>query len=530
MLSPCGGDSDARRYGMQASTLSPDSRGNITISRYVDTVVKRWQRYAGDQALGTSTFLLPGIRVRSSFVQVSVPPHGKEAKPMHGKKQFRNSLFQVISRAAAAVLAIVVLFSLMLILTQSAPAQTFTVLHNFTGGLDGRNPYAGLTMDAAGNLYGTTCGAVCATGESNAGTVFRLSKRGPSWLFIPLYTFRGGNDGAGPAARVIVEPNGSLSGTTMYGGGSGCGGSGCGTVFNLKPPPSVPPNVFGAWTETVLYSFQGGSDGAYPGFGDLVFDPSGNIYGTTGNGGNANAGMVFQLTPSGGGWRENVLYTFTGGYDGNGPLGGVILGSAGNLYGTTFQGGDGSCLYGPCGTVFELTPSGSGYIETVLHNFQGGSDGSNPIGGVAQGNYGTIGTTSIGGTNGGGTAFILNSQMFLYSFPGNNYTLPWPGPWSNLVYGAIGPSGTTYADGAHQYGSVFYMYGCAGWDAVTLHDFTGGLDGAYPVSSLLFDANGNIFGTTSEGGAYGFGVVLEITGAQDSQIGSAESSTCAKDH
>ena len=111
MLSPCGGDSDARRYGMQASTLSPDSRGNITISRYVDTVVKRWQRYAGDQALGTSTFLLPGIRVRSSFVQVSVPPHGKEAKPMHGKKQFRNSLFQVISRAAAAVLAIVVLFS-----------------------------------------------------------------------------------------------------------------------------------------------------------------------------------------------------------------------------------------------------------------------------------------------------------------------------------------------------------------------------------------------------------------------------------
>jgi uncharacterized repeat protein (TIGR03803 family) len=451
---------------------------------------------------------------------------------MRGKVRSPNMFFGATLRPESAGLAILLmllllifLFLFMTLMAQPAQAQTFTVIHNFTAGLDGRNPYAGLTMDAAGNLYGTTCGGVCLAGSSNGGTVFRLSKKGSNWLFTPLYTFRGGNDGASPAARVIIGPNGSLYGTTLYGGGSGCGGTGCGTVFNLRPPTTVSPNISGGWTETMLYSFQGGSDGAYPAFGDLVFNQSGNIYGTTENGGNANAGVVFQLMPSGGSWRENVLYSFTGGNDGGGPLGGVVFDSVDNLYGTTFLGGEADY-----GTVFQLTPSGSGYIETVLHNFQGGSDGSNPIGGVVQDStYGTIGTTSIGGTNGGGTAFILNNQMFLYSFPGNNDNWPWPGPWSNFAHGAIGPTGTTFADGAHGYGSVFYMYGCAGWDAVTLHDFTGGMDGAYPVSSVLFDANGNIFGTTSEGGEYGFGVVFEISGAQDSQASLAGSSMCAKD-
>lgn len=448
---------------------------------------------------------------------------------MRGKVRSPNMLFGATLRPESAGLAILLLLLLLIFLflfmtltVQPAQAQTFSVIHNFTGGLDGRNPYAGLTMDAAGNLYGTTCGAACAFGASNGGTVFRLSKKGPGWLVTVLYTFRGGNDGAGPAARVIIGPNGSLYGTTMYGGGSGCGGSGCGTVFNLRPPPSVSPTVFGGWTETTLYSFQGGSDGAAPAFGDLVFDQSGNIYGTTSYGGTANQGLVFELTPSGSGWKENVLYSFAGLYDGNGPLGGVVFDQSGNLYGTTMLGGDGDY-----GMVFELTPSESGWAEMILHSFQGGNDGSYPIAGMAPGSYGNVGTTSVGGANGGGTVFILNNPMFLYSFPGNNYNYQWPGPWSNLTYGSIGPTSTTFADGAHQYGSVFYMYGCAGWDAVTLHDFTGGLDGAYPISSVVFDANGNIFGTTSAGGADGSGVVFEITGAQDSQAGLAGS--CAKD-
>ena len=454
---------------------------------------------------------------------------------MRGKVRYPHVILGASLRPESAGLAILLMLLLLLFLlfflslmAPSAQAQTYTVIHNFTGGADGQNPWAGLTMDAAGNLYGTTCGALCAYQASNTGTVFRLSKKGSGWLFTTLYIFRGGNDGAGPDARVVLGPNGSLYGTTMYGGGSGCSGSGCGTVFNLQPPASTQPSTFGGWRKTVLYAFQGGSDGANPGFGDLVFDPSGNIYGTTPLGGNANAGTVFQLTPTGGGWMENVLYSFTGGSDGGAPYGGVVLDRAGNLYGTTFQGGNGYCVYGPCGTAFELTSSASGWTETILHSFQGGSDGNNPVAGLNWSSYGMAGTTSIAGVNGGGTVFLLNNPMFLYSFPGGFNNSPWPGPWSNLVDGpmGMGNSGTTYADGHYQVGSVFYMYGCAGWEAVTLHDFTGGSDGAYPVSSLVFDANGNIFGTTSQGGAYGFGVVFEITGAQNSQIRS-NASGCA---
>ncbi len=442
---------------------------------------------------------------------------------MRGKVRYPNVIFGANLRPESAGLAILLMLLLLLffllfltLLAPSAQAQTYTVIHNFTGGADGKNPWSGLTMDAAGNLYGTTCGALCAYYVSNTGTVFRLSKKGSGWLFTTLYVFRGGNDGAGPDARLIIGPNGSLYGTTMYGGGSGCGGSGCGTVFNLQPPPSTQPSTFGGWLETVLYAFQGGSDGANPGFGDLVFDESGNLYGTTSYGGNSNEGAVFQLTPTGGGWMENTLYSFTGLNDGGGPFGGVVLDQAGKLYGTTITGGGGY------GTVFELTPSGSGWTETVLHSFQGGSDGGLPIGGLNQDNYGVTGTTSAAGTHGGGTAYILNNPMFLDSFSGNGDF--YSGPWSNLVEGPIGVSGTTYADGAHYYGSVFYMYGCAGWVDVTLHDFTGGSDGAYPVSNLLFDANGNIFGTTSQGGAYGFGVVFEITDTENS----ANASGCAR--
>jgi uncharacterized repeat protein (TIGR03803 family) len=438
---------------------------------------------------------------------------------MHSKQQSQSFILHIILRSARVTLATAIMLAVTVSLSQAALAQTYTVIHNFTGGLDGGNPYAGLTMDAAGNLYGTTCGAECVAGT---GTVFRLSKKSSGWFFTPLYTFQGGNDGAGPAARVIIGLDGSLYGTTYEGGGSGCGGSGCGTVFNLRPPANVSPNMMGGWTETVLYRFQGGSDGAYPALGDLIFDQSGKIYGTTQNGGASNEGTVFQLTPSPGGWVENVLHAFAlGGGDGAYPEAGVQIDSAGNLYGTT--------LWGGYGTVFELTPSASGWTETILHYFQGQSDGANPMGGVTLGGYGGIEvTTSVGGTSGGGTALVINNQRLLYSFPGNTYTFPMPGPWSTLVNGPIGASGTTYVDGAHQSGSVFYMSGCDGWSAATLHDFTGGLDGAYPIVGLLFDANGNIFGTTSYGGGYGYGVVFEITGAENLQTGSADPSTCPK--
>ena len=254
----------------------------------------------------------------------------------------------------------------------AAQAQTLSILHTFTGGGDGGEPYAGLTIDQAGNLYGTT-----STGGAGYGTVFKLSHVGTGWILSTLYTFEGGNDGATPQARVVFGPDGTLYGTTSY------GGAGYGAVFSLRPPGQPCRSTNCPWTETVLYRFTGTVDGAIPGYGDLAFDAAGNIYGTT-MGGGANCspyyhcGVVFKLSRSGGSWTESVLYSFSpSGNDGLIPDSGVVLGSAGNLYGTTVLGGvDGG------GVVFQLTQSGSAWTETVLHSFGGSNDGDGPVGGL----------------------------------------------------------------------------------------------------------------------------------------------------
>ncbi len=182
---------------------------------------------------------------------------------------------------------VVVLFALLVLMSPSAQAQTYKVLYNFTGQQDGGAPYAGLTMDRAGNFYGTTQGG----GKGN-GTVFKLASKGPGWIFTPLYSFQGSPDGAQPLARVIFGPDGSLYGTT-----SG-GGAGYGTVFKLQPSPIACKTALCPWSETVLYRFTGGNDGGNPQNGDLLIDQSGTIYGTTLNGGAYGHGAVFSLTPS----------------------------------------------------------------------------------------------------------------------------------------------------------------------------------------------------------------------------------------
>ena len=227
-------------------------------------------------------------------------------------------------------------------------------------------------------------------------------------------------------------------------------------------------------------------------------------------GGSGDQGAVYELTPSGGGWSENVLYSFPGGAsDGYFPQSGVALDNIGNLYGTTYYGG----TYG-AGTVYRLTPSGSGWAENILYNFQAGDDGGYPFGGLIFDQFGNLyAATPTGGSGGGGTVFELTPSdgnwtfSVLYSFSAGT------GPYGSLTMDAAGNLyGTTFTVGAYGYGSVFKLtFSGGGWSATDLHDFTGGSDGGNPFGNVTLKPNGKLYGTASGGGAYGLGVVWEIT-------------------
>ena len=280
---------------------------------------------------------------------------------------------------------------------QLAPDGTETVLYAFTGGTDGNNPVGALLADTAGNLYGTTS----PRGPGDYGTIFQV---GPGGTETTLYTFAGGSDGSGPTG-LMADKAGDLFGTTGYGGNmkiKQCEKNGCGTVFELKPNGQ----------KTTLYAFKAGNDG-WVAEGRVIADKAGNLYGTTMQGGGhtdcsvnyEGCGTVFKLTPDG---TETVLYAFTGGSDGAYPESGVIMDEAGNLYGTTESGGTG-CDGSGCGTVFKVAPDGT---ETVLYAFQGSTDGANPLGGLIADKAGNFhGTTNSGGTGcrnqGCGTVFRL---------------------------------------------------------------------------------------------------------------------------
>lgn len=250
------------------------------------------------------------------------------------------------------------------------PSGKETTLYSFTGGADGVGPFAGLVRDENGNLYGTTAFG----GASGAGVVFKVD---PSGKETVLYTFTGGADGANPYGDLIRDPDGNLYGTT-YGGGT----SNAGTVFKVDPTNK----------ESVLYSFTGGADGARP-FAGLVRDEAGNLYGTASMGGTSGWGVVFKVDPTN---KESVLYSFTNGTDGGALYGGLVRDSQGNLYGTTFFGGDLSGCGGVgCGVVFKLNPAGK---EIVLYSFTGGADGANSYASLLRDNVGNLyGTTGYGG-------------------------------------------------------------------------------------------------------------------------------------
>lgn len=419
------------------------------------------------------------------------------------------------------------------IMALSLRAQTFQVIHNFAGGADGSMPFAGLTIDAAGNLYGTTAtggettGQPCsdAWGARGCGTVFELSPSGSGWVLKSLYWFRWVNafpDGVRPKGKVVFGPDGALYGTTYFGGNSfgGCGNDEsytCGTVFKLTPTPA------GHWNESMVYEFPskpgpiGLPEGSNPAAG-VTFDAAGKIYGTN----DGRDPGIFQLSPLNGGWRERTLY-YVGNQDGT--RSDVTFDANGNLYSTTFTGG----LYDG-GSVVQLTPSGGGWTADTLIQFSGGGGGSHPSGGVIFDRNGNIyGTTSKDGAQGGGIVFMLSPSNGTWNFSviynlvgssgdypcflGGNYVFE-PGPHDALVMDSAGNLyGTTYTDGVYQRGNVFKLSPASNgtWTYTSLYDFTGWDDGCNPVGGVALDASGNLYGTTLYGGTSGLGVAWKIT-------------------
>ncbi len=336
-------------------------------------------------------------------------------------------------------------------LTPGAHGWNLNTLHTFDG-YHGGTPNGGLIFDAAGNFYGTALGG---PGLQDGGVVYEMTRKASGWTFNVLYDFclqYHCPDGGTPQSGVILDASGNLYGTTAGGGEYGYG-----IVFELT-------SVSGGWNETILHSFNY-ADGGSP-YAAVIFDKTGDLYGTTFSGGAYGGGSVFTLKPaSGGGWNEHVLYSFCpGGFpckDGVGPYAGVSLDRSGNLYGTTTQGGGNTCGETHCGTIFKLTRTqNGGWKHTVLYAFPNAGNGSFPTGGVIidkTGNlYGATVAGGIGGCSGGcGVAYKLAPSA--------------SGKWTYTV----------------------------------LHSFDGA-DGAQPLGGLIFDGKGNLYGTA-------YSVVFEIT-------------------
>jgi hypothetical protein len=412
--------------------------------------------------------------------------------------------------------------------------STEKVLYTFTGRGDGAIPVGGLLLDQAGNVYGTASSGgspacIYYLNVVGCGVAFELSPTSNGgWTEKILYNFQGGLDGAFPASDLIPDKQGNLYGTTSGGGGVGCNGLGCGTAFRLTRHPG------GQWTETVLHRFQGGTDGAYP--NGLTFDHFGNLYGTTYSGGvpgpncdtqfhPGGCGIVFELSPSANGWRENILHVFSGS-DGAGPIAKLIYDGSANFYASATGGGPGCC--GGFGVFFELSPNAHGtWSETVLYSFE-----ENPLLGVDDGviadRTGKFYGTTFNGYNSWGTVFELHhnpvwNSSVLYSFGGLNANglAPQTPPTMDRDGNLYGTTWETANNPTCNCGTVYKLTpnSDASWTESDLYNFMGGSDGEDPFSTVTLDASGHVYGTTLAGGTgqcvtangLGCGVVYEIT-------------------
>lgn len=393
---------------------------------------------------------------------------------------------------------------------------------------DGAFPVGGLVSDGAGNFYGTTTAGgfnTCGGSTPFCGTVFQLSQQQGGWKESVIYNFKGSSDGASPSGNLVFDAKGNLYGTTVLGGSDQCV-EGCGTVFKLS-------NQNGSWTESVLYSFLGGADAEEPGSG-VVIDKAGNLYGAAGGGCIEEcSGTIFKLTAGPGGtWTESVLYTFLGGTDGGFPNS-VILDTAGNIFGTTFSGGVTQSPCGGCGTVFELSFSEKGgWTKNILYNFNDGLDGGDPSSGVVLDKAGNLyGETYDGGSFacpevGCGVVYELIKESGSWKFSvantfngmdGSKGSQPSGGlaiDTAGNLYGTTGTGGDAACNNGNGCGTVFKLSPKTGGGfSYSMIGAFNGTDGSSPNGGVIVDGAGNLYGTSYDGGNAGCncGVVFAVT-------------------
>ena len=405
--------------------------------------------------------------------------------------------------AAAALIAL----SLLIAVGSSAHAQTFTVLYNFTGEADGGRPGSGITSDKIGSFYGTTqyggdlgCDA---GGVPGCGVLFKFNKTSKSGgILTPLFQFHDGPFPTWPGVPAL-GPDDELYGTTLEGGVAENG-----ALYSARPDNTavVPfPQQF-----TPIYQFTGGDDGGSP-VASLVFDNAGNIYGTTAYGGAVNFGVVYELQHSGNTWNQSTLYTFTGSPHAARPRG-IVFDDQGNIYGAA-GGGNPGCDRKSCGTIYQLTPSPSGFTETILYTFREGIDGGGP-GPLIRDNAGNLyGLTYSYGPASGGTVWELSPSngtwtfTLLYAFPN---AVVWDyGPFPLTLDPAGNLFGIINAGGANNEGMLFELApGKNGWTFSDLHDF--GSEGCTPEGAVVLDSKDNIYGVTEACGKFGAGTLWEF--------------------
>lgn len=434
---------------------------------------------------------------------------------------------------------------------------TKATIYAFQGGADGANPYGGVVLDTNGALYGTTAYG----GHRGAGTVYKIappSDGATAWTKSTLYSFDG-VEGNFPRATVTFGTDGALYGVT-YGGGAFNGG----TAYRLTPPAGAAT----AWTKATIYSFKPGVEGSNP-FSELTFDTAGALYGANFNGGPSGGGAVFKLTPSGANWSASVVYAFGGGADGQSP-GGLVFDDKGTIYGVTMYGGArwngsvfqislpapapaarlaahmpvygfrggadggnpqfGAPIFDSKGAVYLATASGGAKnqgavvkieptgAQTVLYSFTGGADGANPLADLTFDSEGAIYGTTVKGGKGYGVAFRLKppsekvrgwTQKVIYTFTGG---ADGGAPQSGVVFDTDGRLFGAASSGGLGYGVIYRLKsneGAKEWKQDVLYSFAGKADGASPVSGVIFDTDGTLYGTT-QGGGLGYGVAWKL--------------------